>query len=577
MSTGITHRCTDLRNAERLVEMFGDDLRYVGAWSRWLVWDGKRWRLDEDGGVMRRATLTAKRLVEEALAELEIANALVAAAPKNDAAQAGKRDAERVFAWCVGSQNARRLEAMIAIAKSFSAIAVTHDKLDANPWLLNVENGTFDVEAGALRDHRRADLLTKLAPVQYDASATCPKWDAFLLRAMGGSVELVAYLQRMVGYALTGSVREHVLGFFFGGGANGKSTFLSTVHALLGDYAAPASRGLLFRGKGERHSTELATLHGRRFVTCSEIGAGQAFDEALVKDLTGGDPINCRRMREDEWTFLPTHKLFIAGNHKPVVRGDDEGIWRRMRLIPWTVAIPEHERDKALPDKLRAELPGILAWAVRGAIAWQQTGLGEPPAVKTATADYRSESDVVGQFFAAHLAFEPEGRVARKALRETYEEWCEEQGAEPLGARRFAERLRARGVADCAVRNGTRVENGWRGVRLLSPEEHVTRLEAVGTVGTNGGTSALAAANANHAEVAADEVPTSSEGAIAVGSRQIVGADLRFVGSYACAGSDQSEQSTYEVPTYLRGDEGEESFADWVDREFGRASGRGES
>jgi putative DNA primase/helicase len=273
-------------------------------------------------------------------------------------------------------------------------------------------------------------------------------------------------------------VREHVLAFLYGLGANGKSTALSTLHAMLGDYATPAPRGLLFRARGERHPTELATLHGRRFVTCSEIEDGQAFDEALVKDLTGGDPIECRRMREDFWTFTPTHKLFMAGNHKPTVRGDDEGIWRRMRLVPWTVTIPEAERDTMLSEKLRAELPGILAWAVRGCISWQAKGLETPRAVRDATSDYRSESDLVGQFFAEHVVFERDANMARKVLRETYETWCKENGADALGAKRFAGRLRERGVVDGKVRQGAQVLDGWRGVRLATDSERSRKGDA---------------------------------------------------------------------------------------------------
>jgi putative DNA primase/helicase len=580
MSREITARCTDLYNAEQLVEMFGRDLRHVGAWSKWLVWDGKCWRLDDSGGVMRRAATTVRTLLGGAIAGAAIAKQLVAAAPKNEAAEAGKAAADELLEWCEESQSEYRMRAMVALAKTFSAVAITHDKLDSNPWLFNVENGTLDLERGVLRDHRRADLITKLAPVRYDAAAECPIWDAFLLRAMNQSTGLVAYLQRMVGYALTGSVREHSLGFFFGGGANGKSTFLSTIHAMLGDYATPASRGLLFRGKGERHATELATLHSKRFVTCSEIGAGQAFDEALVKDLTGGDPINCRRMREDEWSFLPTHKLFIAGNHKPMVRGDDEGIWRRMRLIPWTVCIPENERDKTLADKLRAELPGILGWAVRGAVAWQQMGLGEPPAVKSATADYRFESDAVGQFFDAQLTFEAQGRVARKELRETYEAWCEEQGAEPLGARRFAERLRARGVAECGVRNGARVENGWRGVRLATPEEHIVRLDAlgaVGIVGTNNPVGGAANDTAPNADSETDD-PASAGGGMSVGSRYLVGTNTPIIRVHARAPTQESMgNGAYNLPTYQHAEDGQELFADWVERELGRPTGTEES
>jgi len=235
---------------------------------------------------------------------------------------------------------------------------------------------------------------------------------------------MVEYLQRLAGYALTGDIREHVLAFFFGKGANGKSTFLRTLLTILGDYASPAPRGLLFRSRGERHPTELASLFGRRFVTCSEIEDGQAFDEALTKDLTGGDPIECRRMREDFWSFEPTHKLFVAGNHKPSVRGDDEGIWRRMRLVPWLVTFAANEQDKRLVEKLLTESPGIVAWCVRGCLDWQSNGLAEPATVRKATDEYREESDALGEFFRLHAVFDAAARVARKDLREAYAGYC---------------------------------------------------------------------------------------------------------------------------------------------------------
>lgn len=469
--TGRTAKRTDVANAETLVELHTADLRYVAAWRKWLAWDGTRWRIDDNGGALRHAVDAARVMCERALQACNAVNERIAREGMSDALEETKKEADRDLAWAANSQNARRLTAMLEVARAFDTLAVTHDKLDDDPWVLNVINGTLDLRTGRLRPHRREDLLTRLAPVVYDPTAACPAWSAFVERAMGGDAELVAYLRRIVGYALTGSVQEHVLGFFFGGGANGKSTFLGAIHAMLGDYATPASRNLLFRGKGDRHATELATLLGRRFVTCSEIGAGQVFDEALVKDLTGGDPINCRRMREDEWTFTPTHKLFIAGNHKPIVRGDDEGIWRRLRLIPWDVTIPEPERDKALPERLRREFAGILAWAVAGCLEWLRDGLGDPPAVVDATAAFRVESDVLGQFFAERAIFEPDARVPRKDFRQAYEVWCGELGHEPAGARRLGEALRLRGVSDGNVREGLRTVNGWRGVRLSTAED----------------------------------------------------------------------------------------------------------
>lgn len=478
---GVTHDTTDLRNAERLVERHGADMRFVGTWAKYLVWDQTRWVLDDTGGALRCATDTTRGMVAEALEPVtEARRTLAEAEAMPDEEERTKHllvarrrvaSADRVFKWAVQSQNVTRLHAMLAVARSFSSVAVHHDRLDADPMLLNVQNGTIDLRTGVLREHRREDLITKLAPVTYDERAAAPTWERFMARAMADDAELVDFVQRLTGYALGGDVREHVLAFFFGPGANGKSTYLSTIHAMLGDYATPAPRGLLFRSRGERHPTELASLHGRRFVTCSEVEEGQAFDEALVKDLTGGDPIEARRMREDFWNYRPTHKLFLAGNHKPTVRGDDEGIWRRMRLVPWVVMIPEAERDPMLPVKLRAELPGILAWAVRGCIAWQAKGLEAPASVREATRAYRDENDVVGQFLRLHVVFESEGVVARKVLRQAYEAFCEENGAQSLAAKRFAGRLREGGVRETSVREGLRVVDGWKGVRLATDAE----------------------------------------------------------------------------------------------------------
>jgi len=195
------------------------------------------------------------------------------------------------------------------------------------------------------------------------------------------------------------------------------------------------------------------------------------FDEALVKDLTGDDVIRCRRMREDFWEYVPTHKLMMYGNHKPLIRGDDEGIWRRMRLIPWLITIPENERDTQLLEKLRAEWPGILAWAVRGCIAWQTQGLREPAAVRGATKAYREESDALGEFLRLRVTFDAAATIGRRELREAYESHAKESGAEPVGAKRFAGRLREHGVSETTVRRGSSVVDGWRGVRLASDAE----------------------------------------------------------------------------------------------------------
>lgn len=476
----LTIPTTDLGNAERLAAWHGDSLRYVDKWNRWLAWNGCCWRSDDTGAASRACQDVARRLAGMAAKHMAEAAAELAINRDDSDAQKMMKEAKALFEFALDSQNGRRLSAMEKIGRSLSAFVVSHEDLDADHWALNVANGTLDLRTGTLRPHDRADLITRLAPVAYDPDATCPTWDAFLLRAMGGSVSLTSYLQRLIGYSLTGTIREHLLGFFFGGGANGKSTFLNIIHVLLGDYASTAPRGMLMRRTGtEPHPTEAVCMYGARFVTCSEVEDGAALDEAKIKDLTGGDRIKARRMHENFWEFAPTHKLFFAGNHRPAVRGDDDGIWRRLRLVPWTVTIPEAERDTSLPDRLRAELPGILAWAVRGCLAWQAEGLSEPAEVRAATSNYRAESDLVGQWLDAYCTFGEGQKVARKELRAAYTSWCEEQGALPIGARKMAERLRARGVTDTSVRvaqrgekhTATQVVDGWAGVRLSTDTE----------------------------------------------------------------------------------------------------------
>lgn len=490
---GLTDPCTDLANAERLIERYGDRFRYVTTWNKWISWTGTRWSVD-DAGVMRFAMKSAQESLSVALAAYKEAAQQLASvqategSDTKDAKQALAR-ASKYVAHATKSQSASSIRAAIGLAMHAENIAIAHTAFDADPYLLNVANGTIDLRTGTLRPHDSHDLITKIAPIAFDPAATAPRWEAFLSWAMHGNLELVAYLQRIVGYAAIGVVREHVLGFCFGeDGKNGKSTFLGRIHNVFGEYARPAPRGLLFTSRTAQHPTELAALYGARFVTCSEVEQGQSFDEAKVKDLTGGDPISARRMKEDFWTFVPTHTLFIAGNHKPTVKGTDGGIWRRIRLIPWLATVALHEIDPDLPARLDAEAPGILAWVVRGALEWQRIGLGDPIAVTEATEHYREESDPLGEFFALGCVFEDGAKVARKMLRTAYEEYAADNGAKPIDAKAFAKRLRERGVADGDVWLQGKTVNGWRGVRLRNLE--VEPVNDPGTSvhpGTNGG------------------------------------------------------------------------------------------
>jgi len=277
----------------------------------------------------------------------------------------------------------------------------------------------------------------------------------FLKRILDGESGLMTYMQRLVGYCLTGSTREHVLPFLYGSGANGKSTFVSAILDLLGtDYAIKAPAELLLARRGESHPTERADLHGKRFVACVEVDDGRRMAESLVKELTGGDRIRARRMREDFWEFSPTHKVWLAANHRPIIRGTDHGIWRRVKLIPFNVMIPEEEQDKDLPEKLKGELSGILNWAVRGCQRWLSNGLEEPTAVRSATSEYRDDMDLIGKFIKARCVVGDEHQAGATELHKAYRDWCESTGERPANQTVFGTNLTERGIGRRSTRRG---------------------------------------------------------------------------------------------------------------------------
>lgn len=355
---GETAEYTDLRNAERLVEMHGRDLAYVKAWNKWLGFNGELYEVDATGIAERCAVETSRAMVAESLSDLgEAAAATAANDPEAKTKMKAARDA---FDWATQSQQAKGLRSMLEIAKSHKSVAVSFDGFNRDPWLLNVRNGTLDLNADrfGLRPHRREDRLTKMAPVAFDPSAKCPTWERFLRRTMNGNDALITYLQRLVGYSLTALIVEQLLVFSYGEGKNGKSTFYAVLRRLLGSYAVHAGRGVLFDSNKDRHSEELTVFWGSRLATFPEIAKGQSFDEALIKDLTGGEPVRARRMRENSWEFMPTHKLFLHGNHKPIIRGTDEGIWRRIKLVPWTVYISAQRARRAPRDEARRGAAG---------------------------------------------------------------------------------------------------------------------------------------------------------------------------------------------------------------------------
>ena len=336
-------------------------------------------------------------------------------------------------------------------------------ELDQHHHLLNLQNGTLDLTTGVLFPHDPRLLVTKLAPVTFDPTAQAPEWLKFVNAVFANDADLISYVQRVVGYALGGWVTAQMLVFFYGLGSNGKTTFLETIAGLLGDYAAPAAPGLLLEKKHESHPTEIADLQGRRLVISMEVDVAQKLSEALVKQLTGGDTLKARFMGGDFFEFEPTHKLFLAANHKPIIHGNDLGIWRRIKLIPFGVSFTGAQQDLNLKAKLMAELSGILNWLLQGCLDFQRYGFATSKAVDDATSAYREESDRLAGFLADCCMKGPECERS-SVLYQAYLTWCTQNGETPVQQRTFGTMLRERGFEPTKLHGNA----GWKGLRVVT-------------------------------------------------------------------------------------------------------------
>lgn len=457
-SAGFT--LSDLGNARRLVATHGKDLRYCHLNKKWYAWNGKYWGMDSTAEVERRAKGIIGDLYREA-AECQEFKA---------------REAKAKFA--LACEDSRRILAMVRLAQSEPGTPVLPSAFDAHPWLLNCSNGTVDLSTGELRPYSREDLLTCMAPVDYVPDAPCELWESFLYQIMDvkrnpkAADNLVVFLQRALGYALTGSTREQCLFILWGSGANGKSTLLNLVKEVLGNYAMHTPTDtLLSKSRSGDIPTDVARLDGPRFVTASEVDRGRRLAESLVKELTGQDTVSARFLYGEYFDFQPQFKLFLSTNNKPVIRGVDNAIWRRIKMIPFNVQFGEGKdlpKDDNLADKLRDEAQGILAWLVRGCLYWQEEGLETPAEVTAAIAEYRYEMDALAEFIDDRCLVAPGLNVTAREIYSAYCGWAEESGLkekETMKQRTFGICLGERGFKRDKGAGGQRF---WHGVGLRS-------------------------------------------------------------------------------------------------------------
>jgi putative DNA primase/helicase len=431
---------TDSGNAELFATMFSDSVRYDHQRDLWLLWNEHWWRPDEE----RQVLLLAKDVARERQRCLD-----------------GHSSKEaRKFA--LTSESKARLEATLALAQAEQPISDAGKNWDTDPWLLGVPNGVIDLHTGDLRDGKPADRITRCTNVPFDPKATCPRWEKFLNEIFNGDSDLIKFIHRAVGYSLTGSIAEQVMFVCYGTGANGKSVFFTVLRDVLAAYAYKAPSLLFDLDKRSSIPNDVASLDGKRFVIMTEMGESAYLNEARIKELVHGDEITARFLNKEFFSFMPVAKYWLAVNHKPKVRDESEGFWRSVCVIPFTQQFSGDNADKSLPEKLKEEAAGILAWAVRGCLEYQKHGLKPPPQVDAATKEYREESDILGEFILEKCVLLPDVTVPAGDLYTCYKKWTEEHSMGPkeifsstrfgrLMKRRFKHQRLAKGVTYCGI------------------------------------------------------------------------------------------------------------------------------
>jgi len=444
---------TELGNADRFIRDQAKDVRYCSKMKTWFYWDGMRWVEDpNETEIVNKAISTVLAIPQEV--------------------QTNPAQKKEILVHAQRSQNYSRIQATVKLARSYKNIQIDPDRFDADPWLINCPNGVLDLRRGVLMPHDRNYFMTLCTGVEYQKEAEAPQFLKFLKEIMNGSEEMVSFLQRIFGYALTGTGVEQCLFFLVGSGSNGKTTLIETLRKVYGTYARHTPTATLIRN-GMAIRNDLARLRGARFVTASEISRGKELDEATTKVLTGEDPVTSRFLFREFFEYRPTFKLFFIANHTPEIKGTDFGIWRRILLVPFVVTISGDKVDKSLPMKLADELEGIFSWLVQGCLQWQRESLKVPLEVRVATQEYRSQTDILPQFLKDCCLVDITKKVPSRELYEAYRGWAANNADEVLTQKAFGSYLKTAGYKP-AKSNGVRY---WKGLELKKGENNDSSAE----------------------------------------------------------------------------------------------------
>jgi putative DNA primase/helicase len=425
----ITFNFSDVGNAERLMAIYGKNIKYSPIRTRWLIWSGKHWELDNAGKI----ELLTKNVIRKLQAE---GNEITT--------EEHEKLKESIKKFVLRSETDGRVKAMINQAKTQRGATIFQTDLDL--YKLNLKNGTLNLKTGLIENHDRKDFITKVINIDYDPKVQCPNWTEFINKIFLGDKELINYIQKSIGYSMTGDANLQCFYILHGNGSNGKGTFIKTIMTLLGDYAGTLNGKSLMEKIGDEGARgDLAVLEGTRFVSVNELEENKSFDESLMKSMSSGasEPIRVRRMYEEEFNLYPQFKIWLSTNKLPKIKGSDDGIWRRVRKIPFEHKFSGADKDVYFfENKLVPEMSGILNWAIEGCLKWQQEGMDLPEVVKIAVEEYKSDMDKLGGFITECCVVGERFRIGASQLYQAYETWCKDNGERSMTSTSFGKSIK---------------------------------------------------------------------------------------------------------------------------------------